>query len=64
MNFDSLDLNLPTDLPLPPPPPADRKALEAWQNENLADFYRSPYYEAWAQRTWKNKHRGEPFILD
>ncbi len=63
MNFDLLDLNLPTDPPLPPPPPADRLALEAWQDENLADFYRSPHYAAWYTRTCEDMRRAEPFIM-
>jgi len=61
MNLDSLDLNLPTDPPLPPPPPADREALYRWQAERLSEFYQSPHYEAWLKRTLELK-RGAPFV--
>ena len=63
MNPDHLLLDLSTDAPLPPPPPADPRALEAWQDENLADFYKSPHYEAWLKRTLESKTKGEPFRM-
>ena len=62
MTLDSLDLNLPTDAPLPPPPPVDFEALLIWQAERLADFYRSPHYEAWLKRTWEAKSKAVPFV--
>jgi len=52
---------LPTDPPLPPPPPADRDALYRWQAERLTEFYHSPHYEAWLKRTLELK-RGAPFV--
>lgn len=64
MNPDLLDLNLPTDAPLPPPPPADPKALQAWQDENLADFYQSPHYDAWYRRTSEEMRNAVPFEMD
>ncbi len=63
MNPDSLDLNLPTAASLPPPPPADPDALQAWQAERLADFYRSPHYDAWYARTLEEMRNAEPFVM-
>ena len=64
MKPDSLDLNLPTDPPLPPPPPVDRDALWHWQAEKLAEFYHSPHYEAWLARTTEELRHYVPFVLD
>jgi hypothetical protein len=63
MNPDLLELNLPTGAPLPPPPPAARDALQAWQDENLANFYQSPHYEAWLARTSEEMRDAEPFVM-
>ncbi len=62
MNPDSFDLDLPIGAPLPPPP-ADSDALQAWQAERLADFYQSPYYEAWLARTSEEMRNAEPFVM-
>lgn len=64
MNPDLFDLNFPTDAPLPAPPPADPAALQAWQDENLAEFYQSPHYEAWYQRTSEEMRNAVPFVMD
>ncbi len=64
MNANFLDLDLPTDAPLPSQPPSDPDALQRWQAERLADFYQSPHFKAWYQRTLETKHCGAPFILD
>lgn len=64
MSPDLFDLDFPTCAPLPPPPAADPAALLAWQDENLADFYQSPHYEAWLARTWEEMRNAEPFVLD
>jgi hypothetical protein len=62
MNPDSLDLNLPIDAPLPPPPPVDREALQRWQAERIAEFYQSPHFEEWYARTSEEMRRAKPFV--
>jgi hypothetical protein len=62
MNPDSFDLELPTGAELPPPPPMERDAMVAYNLSRLADFYQSPHYEAWLERSWKSKTMGEPFV--
>jgi len=63
MNTDSLEFDLPTGTPLPPPPAADSRALQVWQDENLAEFYQSPHYEAWLARTSEEMRNAEPFVM-
>lgn len=63
MNPNLLDLDLPVGEALPAPPAAAREALEKWQDENLADFYRSSHYEAWYARTLEEMRNAEPFVL-
>jgi hypothetical protein len=63
MNPDSFDLDLPSDEPLPPPPPIDPEVMQTWQAERLADFYQSPHYEAWLARTSEEMRNAEPFVM-
>lgn len=57
-----LDLNLPTDPPLPPPPPMERDVVWHLQAQFLANFYASPHYEAWYQRTCEEMRHAKPFV--
>jgi hypothetical protein len=61
MDDSNLDLDLPTGLGLPPPPPMDRDAFWEYQTRRQIEFYQSPHYEAWLERTKKLKS-GKPFV--
>ena len=58
----SLDLNLPTGPELPPPPPRDRETIQAWQEKKWAEFYASPHYEAWLERTSEEMRHATAFV--
>jgi len=57
-----LDLNLHTGPELPPPPPRDPATVGAWQAMQVAEFYASPHYEAWLQRTSEEMRHAKPFV--
>ncbi len=64
MTPESLDLDLPTDPPLPPPPPENPDAIRHWQAQCLAEFYQSPPYEEWYRRTSEELRNAVPFVMD
>lgn len=61
MNSD-FGFELPTGPELPPPPPMDRAAFQQYWLRRLADFYRSPHYEAWLERTSEEMRHAQPFV--
>ena len=59
-----LELDLPVGPELPPPPPMERTAFLEYQMSRLADFYASPYYEEWLERTGEEMRNAAPFIME
>ena len=62
MNSNSLDLDLPMGRELPPPPPMDRVAFWEYQKRRQQEFYQSPHYQAWFERTWEQKRHAKAFV--
>ena len=58
----SLDLDLPTGSELPPPPAMARDAFQEYWLRRMADFYASPHYEAWLERTSEEMRHAKPFV--
>lgn len=47
---------------LPPPPPLARDVVWQLQAQYIADFYASPHYDAWYQRTCEEMRHAKPFV--
>ena len=62
MNKETIELKLPTGKGLPPPPPMEREAFTTYWLTRLAEFYQSPHYEAWMERTSREMKDAAPFV--